>query len=325
MEKRINDVLTLLDNKSYLRTFFFRFFAMTTMDYIKFVYWSAEKSRTPVIGRLFKFMSESYYKNVHTSAIKLPLKDIEDVILNCDHVSVGPCPCRIIFDDGTCKAPVYTCIKINYFSKMTTKLEKIASHLRKKRGMRVGNKHSKELTKDEALEIVRNSRKHDLIFSLESCIQPYQNNICACCTDCCIELNGRYKFGLDVSPKGPYMPVVKKEACKKCMDCVNRCPVKAISHQEDTITIDMGLCLGCGICTEKCPHEAMELVVDTEYIPSYVQPGFFKMIYICCLTMTVFFFFIYYKLTRKSINFMYSKAEPRESDLIQADSNIKTN
>ena len=123
MEKKINDVMTLLDDKSYLRTKFFKYFIIDTIDYIKFMYAAGRSSKFPIVGRLSKLLTESYYKNIHTSAVKLPLQNIEDVIMNADHLSVGPCPCRVIFDTGECKAPVFNCIKINHFSEMITEHE----------------------------------------------------------------------------------------------------------------------------------------------------------------------------------------------------------
>lgn len=317
MEERINDVLTLLDDKSYLRTQLFKLFAINSIDGMKFYHFMGEKSQIPVIGRFFKALMGSYYKHVHTAAVKLPMKDIEDVIRRADHVSVGPCPCRVIFEKSECDAPIFNCMKINYFSKFTTGLEKVAKKLSEERGYQVGNRHSKVLTKDEAIAIIRKSREHNLIFSLESCINPYQNNICACCTDCCIELNLRYKFGMNVSPRGPYMPVFNNEKCTECGDCTGRCPVKAISDADGKPMVDMDICLGCGICAENCQSDSISMVVDKTMIPSTKKPGKIKLAYMFLLSLMMFTLFCLYKLTRKGENAKYFLARPRESDVIQ--------
>ncbi len=317
MEEKINDVLTILDDKSYLRSQLFKLFAINSIDGMKFYYFMGEKSQLPVIGLFFKKLMESYYKHVHTGAVKLPLDDIEEVIRKADHVSVGPCPCRLIFDKNECEAPVFTCIKINYFSRFTTVLEKISRKLSEERGLQVGNRKSKVLTKDEALEILRNDRKHNLIFSLESCITPYQNNICACCTDCCIELNLRYKFGLKVSPRGPYMPVFNHEKCTECGDCAGRCPVRAITAADGKPSANMDICLGCGICAENCQKGAVSMAVDKKMIPSIKKPGKIKLVYIFFLSFVMFCIFSLYKLTIKGENVKYFLGRPRESDIIQ--------
>jgi Pyruvate/2-oxoacid:ferredoxin oxidoreductase delta subunit len=232
-------------------------------------------------------------------------------------VSVGPCPCRVIFDKNKCDAPIYTCLKINYFSEVTSKMQKLANKLSEERGLKVGNKKSKVLTKEEAIELMRNARKHDLVFSLESCIQPYQNNICACCPDCCIELNLRYKFGLDVCPGGPYIPVFNQESCVCCGECATRCPVKAIAMSDEKPSVDLKKCLGCGICSEICAASSISMTVESSRIPKAAEPGPVQMTMIFFLSFVMFLIFSGYKLGKQSGNIKYFLAKPRKSDLIQ--------
>ncbi len=316
MDLRINRAVRLQDDRSFMRRQLFRLFALNSVDAIKFYYFMGEKSQLPVIGRAFKTLMEQYYKHVHTAAVKLPLRDIEEVINATEHISVGPCVCRAVFDAG-CDAPVFTCLKINYFSKFITAMEKIAGKLRTERGLKIGNAKSKALTKEEALEIVRNAREHGLVFSLESCIEPYQYSICSCCTDCCIELNMRYKFGMDVSPRGPYEPVVETDKCKACGVCVEKCPVQAIALVDDRATIDLHRCLGCGICAEQGKRGALTMVLDESRIPAYAKPGPAKLTYVFLLSFTTFLVFTGYKMTHRSENVKYNLAAPRPSDVIQ--------
>lgn len=319
MEKRINDVLTLMDDRSYMRNQLFKLFAINSIDGIRFYYHMGEKSKSSPFGFFYKSLMEAYYKYVHTSAVKLPLADIEEVIMASEHVSVGPCPCRIIFEEETqCKDPIFTCLKINHFSKLTTKLEKVAKRLSEERGMEVGNPNSRALSKEEAIEIMRSARKRHMIFSLESCIQPYQNNICACCTDCCIELNMRYKFDMNVSPKGPYTPEWSASSCTHCDACATACPLDAIAHdkKEKTLSVDLSRCLGCGICAETCKTGALSLTVDEKSIPVSKKPGRLKRAYVLILSATMFGFFLAFKLTHKAENKKYFQAAPRPTDTI---------
>lgn len=317
IKTKINDVVTMLDNKSFLRMNLFRLFAINSIDGMGFYYYMGEKAQLPIIGKVVNKLMNAYYKYVHTSAVKLPLKDIEEVLNNASHISVGPCPCRIIFDKNKCDAPLYTCLKINHFSKVMSQMQKLANKLNKERGLKLGNEKSKVLTKEEAIEIMRNARKHDLVFSLESCIQPYQNNICACCTDCCIELNLRYKFGLNVSPGGPYIPVFMQDSCTGCGLCEKRCPVKAISMSEKKPSADFKKCLGCGICAEICKKSSITMTVDPSRIPPAIEPGPVKMTMIFFLSLIMFLIFTVHRLGKKSENVKYFLAKPRKSDLIQ--------
>ena len=58
-------------------------------------------------------------------------------------------------------------------------------------------------------------------------------------------------------PEGLYVPM----ACNQCQDapCVNVCPVKALSRDEElgTVDVDYDVCIGCRSCVAVCPFGAM--------------------------------------------------------------------
>ena len=57
--------------------------------------------------------------------------------------------------------------------------------------------------------------------------------------------------------EGLYIPMT----CQQCDDapCMNVCPVKAISRDEDVgfVTVDYDVCIGCRSCVSICPFGAM--------------------------------------------------------------------
>jgi len=57
--------------------------------------------------------------------------------------------------------------------------------------------------------------------------------------------------------EGLYVPM----SCQQCLDapCMNVCPVKAISREEDMarVMIDYDVCIGCRSCVAVCPFGAM--------------------------------------------------------------------
>lgn len=57
--------------------------------------------------------------------------------------------------------------------------------------------------------------------------------------------------------EGLYIPMT----CQQCQDapCLNVCPVKAISQDEETgrVTVDYDTCIGCRSCVSICPFGAM--------------------------------------------------------------------
>ena len=57
--------------------------------------------------------------------------------------------------------------------------------------------------------------------------------------------------------EGLYIPMT----CQQCQDapCLNVCPVKAISRNEQTaqVAVDYDVCIGCRSCVSACPFGAM--------------------------------------------------------------------
>ncbi len=52
---------------------------------------------------------------------------------------------------------------------------------------------------------------------------------------------------------------VDKELCMGCGVCVESCPVDAIAIRDDVAEVDASKCAGCGACVGECPTEAISL------------------------------------------------------------------
>ena len=55
----------------------------------------------------------------------------------------------------------------------------------------------------------------------------------------------------------PFIDPTKCVGEMKCKLCQGICPLKAISIDENTVTIDKSMCSGCGACVAVCPHGAI--------------------------------------------------------------------
>ncbi len=66
--------------------------------------------------------------------------------------------------------------------------------------------------------------------------------------------------------EGLYVPM----SCQQCQDapCMNVCPVKAISQDEELgrIMVDYDICIGCRACVAVCPFGAMNFNVKDKQV-----------------------------------------------------------
>lgn len=51
--------------------------------------------------------------------------------------------------------------------------------------------------------------------------------------------------------------VVDAEKCSACGDCVEACPLDALSVPEKVAVVDESACGDCGACVDACPNGAI--------------------------------------------------------------------
>ena len=56
-----------------------------------------------------------------------------------------------------------------------------------------------------------------------------------------------------------FKPVLDKEKCIDCENCIIFCPDSSVNKQHD---IDYDFCKGCGICAHECPSDAIEMIKE---------------------------------------------------------------
>jgi ferredoxin len=55
------------------------------------------------------------------------------------------------------------------------------------------------------------------------------------------------------------IPIIDKENCTGCGNCVEVCPPRAISFQNEKAYIEDDFCEECGFCVAECPVETISL------------------------------------------------------------------
>ena len=122
----------------------------------------------------------------------------------------------------------------------------------------IENGMGRKITVDEAIKIIKETDESGLVHAGAN--SKHLSNICNCCPCCCVSMKGMIQFGLDRRKflNAIFESIINEELCIACGNCVERCPVKAITL-EDIAVVDRDLCLGCGLCASVCLEEAISL------------------------------------------------------------------
>lgn len=121
----------------------------------------------------------------------------------------------------------------------------------------------RRISQEEAFEIARQSEAEGLVLMPGNSQDP--TFMCACCDDCCALLT-MYKYvprPADVVASNYYVEV-DAELCKAHADCVGQCPTDALALESNLAVVDLGRCIGCGLCVPVCPEHAIRLVKKTD-------------------------------------------------------------
>ncbi len=127
---------------------------------------------------------------------------------------------------------------------------------------------AREVSKTEMLENIARSRELGLMINADN-VQRNVSFMCHCCGCCCNVLLGITAHGYpNMVMTSSYVARSDREKCKGCGVCSTRCPIEAIPRLPDPDprfrkhgrpSVDESLCVGCGVCTVKCTSGAMTL------------------------------------------------------------------
>ncbi len=137
---------------------------------------------------------------------------------------------------------------------------------------------AKEISREEAIERLEQGVKDGFI--IESVYTKDAENICQCHADCCLNvgavrmLNG----GPAIDQYSSFKLMHKKEDCIKCGTCESRCPMMAITMDEEGYPIVDNACVRCGQCALVCPQGARGLKLKPQeeqiYLPQTLQEDY---------------------------------------------------
>jgi len=243
-------------------------------------HWKGE--RTPYAEKMAEMIANYYrrevtdelYRNAKTKEYRyIPVKEaievtpqgvydyemMESVIKRARVIAVAHCSCRILAQlrGKGCDHLLEVCLKFDDMAEYIIE-----------RGF------GREVTKGEALEIVKKSEEDGLVHFVDNVQGDVKHN-CNCCGCCCWNLGPirRRRIPRDFIIATYFIAEVDEEACNGCGNCVDICPVNAITIEDDLAIIDKEWCVGCGLCSTRCPLEATKLIrrsdIDVVPLPSF--------------------------------------------------------
>ena len=170
----------------------------------------------------------------------LPFEECARIINDAERRAVVECVCRK--SQKNCDAPLEVCVQLNRGAEYAIE-----------RGT------GREITREEALDILRMAEAHGLVHMQENTTRG--NVICNCCSCCCEMFRLMKHTGKKwiLSPSR-FLAEVDSAACTGCGECIDICPVNALVPSDDeSPDIQEADCIGCGLCASVCPVGAIFL------------------------------------------------------------------
>ena len=292
------DGITLYDSDARFRKNFLKKHLKNTVDVVRFSYMMGQLAVKPIIGPLIRKSLELHYRYIHTNSVVVPIDVAKDIIRNTTDIAVSPCVCRTV--RGNCDNPINTCFGLNFYGS-----------LKRKAGER-------GVSKEECLAVADMAHERNLIAVVESCVQPYQDNLCFCCPCCCMPLTLKTQYHVPfVNYNGPYLPEFKEDECIHCQKCVKACPVGAMSFDENgKRQLDLDKCLGCGICESNCPKHIGKMVYTESRVQKVSEPSRLRVALSVAYVYAIFMPGVWFYKTIKGSKMHLMDSDPRETDII---------
>lgn len=173
----------------------------------------------------------------------LPIDVISEMIKQVDRIAVSNCYCRSakeIIGEG-CGHSLETCF---YFDELAQ--------------MKLQTNYAREITYEEAMEILYECEKEGLVHNVSNCEGKIQT-LCNCCYCSCAVLKAWNRGMRNTTSPSRFIVALDETICELHGDCVEICPVNALSISNQNLQIDSSKCIGCGLCVSVCPTHALGL------------------------------------------------------------------
>lgn len=121
--------------------------------------------------------------------------------------------------------------------------------------------YAKKISLEEAKRVLEIANKAGLVHLTLYIPGQKVYAICSCCPCCCHELQALLKYGKNFFvARSDYIATCDTDLCIGCGVCVERCIFGAREMQDMKSIVKEENCYGCGLCVTTCPTKASKLI-----------------------------------------------------------------
>jgi ferredoxin len=174
------------------------------------------------------------------------------IVESADTISVGMCSCHH---------------KKQHLGKECDRPQKVCLSFGLGADMLIRNGMAEPVTTREGMRILEQSKEAGLAQTADN-VQRNAGYMCNCCGCCCGMMGAIRTFDIQSAiVTSNWIMDVDRSQCNGCGDCVDTCPVRAISLEVGVIrkkkrrwaVRDEALCLGCGSCHPSCKYGGIRM------------------------------------------------------------------
>lgn len=175
----------------------------------------------------------------------LPHDMMDTVLNNATRFAVAHCPCRVEAGlmEKPCEHPLEVCLKF----------DELADYL-------IEREIGREIDREEARELVREAADSGLVHFVDNAAGQIKYN-CNCCGCACWNVGSirRRKIPRDELMAVYFLRETDPDKCVGCGNCIDICPVDAITFEDNLAAVDKDWCIGCGVCATTCEFDALRV------------------------------------------------------------------
>ncbi len=154
-----------------------RFYSGNRRIVLRFYMFFARFTRLPLLGRLARWLANTYGRSLHRAYLLTPA-EAADLVAAAEGVALAKCDCRRTFKK--CDHPIDAEILLGPTRHVVQEAM---------------GKDAREITREQAGEILRENQRRGLIFTIIKCRGDFFA-ICSCCSCCCVPLRLSKQYGI---------------------------------------------------------------------------------------------------------------------------------